>query len=537
MRSAIVRLRLLDGPALEGVRPEDGRAAVQQGKPLALLCYLAHEQRLVSRSILLSLFWPELDEERGRAALRKAIFLVRRGLGEEVVGNRGDRVGVSPDHVRCDTAEFQEALAAGDPARALSLYRGELLPGFHAPGAPEFERWVETTRARLRAAAEQASLRLAQGALREGDFEEGLRWARRAAEVSPESEEGVFLAMTALHGLGDHSRALEQYHHYAAHLQKEYGIGPSPRLREIRASIRSPAPVESRGEPEPDEPLERYRRFVEGAADLMYETDARGRVTYANAAVRAVAGVSGEQLVGRMYLELVREDYRDAMLAFYVRQVEERTPSTYCEFPGVHADGREIWLGQTAQLLEAAGKVVGMQVVARDITSQVRLAHAQRGFAFRDHETELYSERGFFALAEDRLKIARRTGHKLLLLCLEVRIAELPEREAGRTLVEVARLLESTFRGSDVVARLGERRFAMLALERHETDDQTWEYAVAGRLRQGASARPLGPGVALTLGIAYSGAPEACTAQQLLSISSTAPAEGNGCIRIDFAGS
>ena len=42
---------------------------------------------------------------------------------------------------------------AADGHEALELYRGPFLPGFFVADAPEFERWMEEERARLRARA------------------------------------------------------------------------------------------------------------------------------------------------------------------------------------------------------------------------------------------------------------------------------------------------------------------------------------------------------------------------------------------------
>src|SRR3982751_4148852 len=110
----------------------DLRLSVSQPKRLALLAYLASAspRGFHSRDTLLALFWPELDQERARSALRQALHYLRRALGEEVVTARGDReVGIDPAALWCDAVAFDEAVTAGCHQDALELYRGDLLPG------------------------------------------------------------------------------------------------------------------------------------------------------------------------------------------------------------------------------------------------------------------------------------------------------------------------------------------------------------------------------------------------------------------------
>src|SRR5256885_10423326 len=54
----------------------------QTRKVLALLAYLAVEQGVHSRDKITALLWPESDEERGKASLRRALAYLRESLQE-----------------------------------------------------------------------------------------------------------------------------------------------------------------------------------------------------------------------------------------------------------------------------------------------------------------------------------------------------------------------------------------------------------------------------------------------------------------------
>ena len=138
--AAAVRVRLLGGLVAE-VR---GKAVPLPAHPQgpALLAWLALHPGEHPRGPLAALLWPGLEPSNARRGLREAVWSVRRSLGplEGAVLDGRDTVGL-----RCDTdlAAFERALAAGEPARALALCRGELLAG----AGLDAHDWVLTARA------------------------------------------------------------------------------------------------------------------------------------------------------------------------------------------------------------------------------------------------------------------------------------------------------------------------------------------------------------------------------------------------------
>src|SRR6266700_5131321 len=72
-------LRLLGTPE---VSHAEQPLTFQTRKVLALLAYLAVEQGVHSRDKITALLWPESDEERGKASLRRALTYLRENLHE-----------------------------------------------------------------------------------------------------------------------------------------------------------------------------------------------------------------------------------------------------------------------------------------------------------------------------------------------------------------------------------------------------------------------------------------------------------------------
>src|SRR5690242_1979726 len=187
----MIELRLIGRVSLTGVEGREVRNLLGQPRRLALLAFLAAAtpRGFHRRDSLLPLFWPELDQEHARAALRQALHVLRATLGAETLASRGDEeVGLDFAHIWCDVAAFQKAIADDALREALDFYRGDLLEGFFISDAPEFERWLETERGRLRDAAARAAGTLAGRYEARGNLTTAVHWARRGIELAPNEE-------------------------------------------------------------------------------------------------------------------------------------------------------------------------------------------------------------------------------------------------------------------------------------------------------------------------------------------------------------
>lgn len=118
---------------------------------------------------------------------------------------------------------------------------------------------------------------------------------------------------------------------------------------------------------------EQYRQVVETASDIIYRTDKSGRFTFCNQAALNLLHWTGEEVIGRSYLKLIRHDKRKEAARFYLRQFARKRENSYYEFPVVDGHGRERWLGQSVQLIAGADGYDGFQGIARDITKQKRV--------------------------------------------------------------------------------------------------------------------------------------------------------------------
>jgi TolB-like protein/DNA-binding SARP family transcriptional activator/Tfp pilus assembly protein PilF len=246
--SGAVRLTTLGALDLRGLNGRVVQPVLAQPKRVAVLIYLAlaRPRGMHQRDSLLALFWPERDQQSARKALRQALYFLRAALGEAAIITIGDgEVGVS-EQVWCDVVAMEHALEEGRLEAALAFYRGDLLPGFHIDGSPEFAEWLDGERQRLRALLARTALRLARDQSASRAIAAAVQSARRAAELAQGDETIVRDVIKLLHEAGELSTAVRVYDDFASLLSRSYELEPSSETRALADSVRRAAGTRDR---------------------------------------------------------------------------------------------------------------------------------------------------------------------------------------------------------------------------------------------------------------------------------------------------
>jgi len=239
-----IQLYLLGGVELRGVTREAADHVLAQAKLSALLAFLSLSpaQRPQRRDRVVGLLWPELDQTRARAALRKAVHALRAALGADALRSRGDEeIGLAIPPVWCDAVELAAAADTGKMMRAVELYRGELMPGFHLTGCAEFERWLEEERGVAREQAAAAAWGLARSLEDDSRLTDAGRMARKAVRYSWDDERVLRRTITMLARIGDHAGALRLFDEFAERMRTELDADPSPETIALADTLRPTA--------------------------------------------------------------------------------------------------------------------------------------------------------------------------------------------------------------------------------------------------------------------------------------------------------
>ena len=235
-RPTRLEVRLLD--AVEVILDGQRLRAFNALRLQRFLALIVLRRDLQHRSRLAFELWPDSDEHQARTNLRKLLHEFRHSLPDI-----GEFVEIDHEIVRwiptgpsaVDVLRFRDAIAVGDHELAARLYSGDLLPAC-------YDDWVLDERAKLRAEAYGALVRLMEAAAERDDHKAAIRHAQRIIDVEPTDEAVVRIQMKAQLSLGDRAAALQSYHRYAEALERDLGVAPGETIEALYQRLRAGAP-------------------------------------------------------------------------------------------------------------------------------------------------------------------------------------------------------------------------------------------------------------------------------------------------------
>jgi len=229
-----VRVHLLGRFAVE----VDGRAipatAWRKRRPVEVLATLALAQgHALHREELIDRLWPDKDLEAGANNLHRALYDLRRIVGDRVVSIDRGAVRLLED-VWIDVEHFERAAAAGSPdslVLAVQLYVGDLLPD------DPYSDGLVARRESLRQRFVDAALKLANHEHTTGRMDEAIVVLRRLLTVDKVLEPAHQMIMRVLAESGRPADALRQFGECTAALRERLDVPPSSSTLELKAAI------------------------------------------------------------------------------------------------------------------------------------------------------------------------------------------------------------------------------------------------------------------------------------------------------------
>jgi DNA-binding SARP family transcriptional activator len=198
------------------------------------LALIAIRRDLQHRSRLAFELWPDSNERQARTNLRKLLHEFRHSLpdiGEFVEIDNEIIRWIPTGRSEVDVLRFRDAMAVGDLELAARLYAGDLLPAC-------YDDWVLDERAKLRAEAYGAYVRLTGEAARRDDYDATIKHAQRVIDLEATDEAAVRIQMQAHVALGDRAAALRSYHRYAEVLERDLGVAPGEAIGAMYRKLR-----------------------------------------------------------------------------------------------------------------------------------------------------------------------------------------------------------------------------------------------------------------------------------------------------------
>jgi DNA-binding SARP family transcriptional activator len=260
---AKLTLYLLGAPRAES----DGAPLITDTrKATALLAYLAVSGMGHTRDAIAALLWPDLDQVRARAALRRTLSSINAAA--DATWLRADREHIALiDDVRSnstvwsDVGAFRAALAEtrthGHAAnalcphcldaleRAVALYRDDFMAGFSLRDSISFDDWQFFEAEGLRRDLADTLERLVELHIAQRNWQPAITCARRRLSLDSLHEPAHRQLMLLYAWSGERAAAVRQYQVCADILARELDVPPLPETVDLFQAIkeqREPAP-------------------------------------------------------------------------------------------------------------------------------------------------------------------------------------------------------------------------------------------------------------------------------------------------------
>jgi diguanylate cyclase (GGDEF)-like protein/PAS domain S-box-containing protein len=206
---------------------------------------------------------------------------------------------------------------------------------------------------------------------------------------------------------------------------------------------------------------------VDSTGDAIVTRAHDGTITSWNRGAEQLYGYSAEEAIGQQ-IALIEPASRAGEQQRIVETLVSGESIDNFETEGMRKDGSVIRVSLTVSpVTDANGRIVSTAIIARDSTERARYEERLRHMADHDQLTGLLNRRRFDEQLKRELARAGRYASHSAVLSIDIDNFKGTNDSAGHAagdavLVQVASVLASRFRSTDVVARLGGDEFAVL---------------------------------------------------------------------------
>ncbi len=264
---------------------------------------------------------------------------------------------------------------------------------------------------------------------------------------------------------------------------------------------------------------EKYRSLVESTEDSIYLVDRNYKYLFMNKKHISRTGFSDHNYLDHAYGEFHSPDETK----WFIEKVDE-VFNTGKSIQHEHKSLRDnrYYLLTSSPVKKSDGTITAVTIVSKDINELKSMEEQLRTLSLSDELTGIYNRRGFFTLGEQQLKLAKRMKKGIFMLYADVDdLKEINDtwghKEGDLALIETAAVLKKTFRGSDVVARVGGDEFTVIPIGISGDNIEV----IAARLQKSIEVhnteKSCDYNLSLSFGIAYYDPENPCSVEELLA--------------------
>ena len=274
-----------------------------------------------------------------------------------------------------------------------------------------------------------------------------------------------------------------------------------------------------RSEEEIQQSEAKYRSLVESTEDSIYLIDRDYRYLFINKRHLARLGIGEEGYAGHFYA-----DYHSPEITVKFQETATRVFETGQSVQLEHRSERdnEYFLLTLSPVKDPDGTTMAVTVVSKKITDLKRMEEDLRALSLTDDLTGLYNRRGFLALAEQHLRVAKRLNNKVFMLYADLDDLKVindthGHRRGDLALTDVAAILKDTYRESDIVARIGGDEFVVMPVGNRDDSVSIITSRLRKSLERYNEEAGRGFSLSMSVGIAHYDPEQPCSVEELLA--------------------
>ena len=224
----------------------------------------------------------------------------------------------------------------------------------------------------------------------------------------------------------------------------------------------------------------RFHQFSEGTYEGIIILE-NGKISDTNRGCLRLIGFEIHEMVNKDALDFIVPDYRE-----FLRQKLELKEEFPYECAFIKKDGSYLPVELRIKSIIYAGKEIKV-ISFYDISDRKKLEDRLFQLSIRDDLTGLNNRRGFYLLAEQALKSARRDKQNILLMFSDLDgLKDINDSqghlEGDRALIETAQMMKKTFRDADIIARVGGDEFVALATNSDTESEEIFSKRLQAKL-------------------------------------------------------
>jgi diguanylate cyclase (GGDEF)-like protein/PAS domain S-box-containing protein len=211
---------------------------------------------------------------------------------------------------------------------------------------------------------------------------------------------------------------------------------------------------------------ERYHELFDNARDAVFTADTGGSFTSVNRAANEITGFSRDELLAMNVFDLIAPEDVERARASLARSFAG-DPDDSIELQLVAKEGHRVVVEVAGRVIEESGRPVGLEGIARDVTTQHALQAELAHQALHDALTGLPNRVLLVDRLSQALARAERPDSQVAVMLLDLDNFKLVNDSLGHAigdelLTAIAPRLLQTMRSSDTVGRLGGDEFAFV---------------------------------------------------------------------------